>query len=438
VPDHAAILRLESGDVEPDATVVGDGRSTFNPATMRRNVDQTDLSFAPASFAKRSCQVQRRPVGAPPFGLVVGPSRSISHLRFLSRHCACAIVNKWFPAASRDKAIPNICGRKDDAQIGNPDQVHRTFEWQGGGVRMNIRAEIFGEPTERKLIQEKRAKRSDAKGLADIAIQREETRRSNNRDQDRYRLKDALVTIAFEHAEHKAEVVNLSGGGAMIATSLQPKLGDHVRLNLGDGPDGSIECAVRWIKDGRLGLEFAHETELQCTDDDRAALLREVINRDFPDQKFSSRPVVPEVPAATAGAQGAEQRSAMRHPLIWSGDLHHGTHSWHVRLRNVSSSGALVECEGSFRVDSEVLLDLGKAGAFTASVSWAVGDHVGLTFDEPFDLRRLAEAKPRLTPRNWSCPDYLGGDSASSPWDRAWERLSIDDLRTQLEGFLKR
>jgi uncharacterized protein YodC (DUF2158 family) len=300
---------------------------------------------------------------------------------------------------------------------------------------MNIRAEIFGGRTERKLVQEKRAKRSNAKGLADLAIPREESRRSNNRDQDRFRLKDLRITIAFQDVEHDADIVNLSGGGAMIATDLQPNLGDHFRLRLGEGPDGSIECVVRWIKGGRLGLEFAHETQLQCAEDDRAALLREVINRDFPDQKFSDRP---EAPAAVGAPQGAEQRSVMRHPLIWSGDLHHGTHSWHVRLRNISSSGALVEYPGSLRVDSEVLLDLGKAGALAASVSWVVGDHIGLIFDEPFDLRRLADAKPRLTPRHWSRPDYLDGGSAKSPWDRSWERMSIDDLRSQLEGFLKR
>ena len=303
---------------------------------------------------------------------------------------------------------------------------------------MNIRAEIFGGRPERKLLQAKRAKRSDPKGLVDIAIQREETRRSDNRDQDRFRLTDAQSKVVYHDAEHDAEVVNLSGGGAMIATELQPFLGERLHLSLGGGPEGSIECAVRWIKGGRLGLEFAHETQLHCTEDDQAALLREVIKQDFPDQKFADRPVVPEAPAAAAAAQGPELRAAMRHPLIWSGELHHGTHSWHVRLRNISSSGALIECSGSLRVDSEVLLDLGKAGALTASVSWAVGDHIGLTFDEQFDLKRLADAKPRLTPRNWSRPDYLASDAAGSPWDNSWDRLSIDDLRTQLEGFLKR
>lgn len=125
--------------------------------------------------------------------------------------------------------------------------------------------------------------------------------------------------------------------------------------------------------------------------------------------------------------------------MIWSGELHYGTHTWNVRLRNISSSGALVECPGTLRVDSEVLLDLGKAGAVTASVSWVVGDHMGLHFDEPFEIRRLSEKKPMVAPAKWLRPAYLEGDTRDdSAWDSAWNRMSVDDLRSELEGFLKR
>lgn len=304
---------------------------------------------------------------------------------------------------------------------------------------MNIRAEIFGGRSERKLLQEKRPKRSDPKGLVDVAIPRTESRRSNNRDQDRFRLNEAQFKVSYEGADHDAKVVNLSGGGAMISCEIQPKIGERLHLRLGGAAEHSIECAVRWIKSDRLGLEFAHETQLHCEDDEKAVLLRDVINRDFPDQKFAHRPQVPEAPVAAVSVGGPEQRSALRHPLIWSGELHYGTHSWRVRLRNISATGALVECPGSLRTGSEVLLDLGKAGALTATVSWIVGDHVGLTFDHPFDLHQLSEAKPRLTPHNWKRPDYLKGElEAGSAWDQDWERLSIDDLRSHLEGFLKR
>jgi hypothetical protein len=299
---------------------------------------------------------------------------------------------------------------------------------------MNIRAEIFGG-VKRSLLKEKQAKRTEARGLADVTIPRVETRRTNSRGKDRYRLSEQVVRVTYNGSSHEAEVVNVSGGGAMIACDLQPNLGECMQLHLGEG--GGIECAVRWIKGGRLGLEFAHETQLHCSEDERSALLRDVIHRSFPHETFARE--AQDEPAPSAPPRLEEHRIATRHPLIWMGELHHGTHSWTVRLRNISATGALVDCPGPLSVDAEVLLELDKAGAVLASVSWAVGDHVGLKFEQPFDLRRLSQAKPQVTPANWERPSYLEGQAeAGSPWDEAWRRLSVDDLRTQLEGFLKR
>jgi PilZ domain-containing protein len=302
---------------------------------------------------------------------------------------------------------------------------------------MNIRAEIIRGEGRKPILKEKRRKQSETKALTDIAISREESRRTNNRDQDRFRLTGAVFRVTYQGTEFEAELINLSGGGAMIAADLLPNIGERLHLHLGEG--GEIECVVRWIKAGRLGLEFAHETQLQCSDDEQASLLRDVIARDFPEERFAARRSGSSAEAPVPEPDQADQRSAIRHPLIWWGDLHHGSHSWHVRLRNISATGALVECPGRLRIDSEVLLDMGKAGALTASVTWAVGDHVGLKFDEPFDLQCLSQTKPGVTPPMWLRPAYLEGQvEADSAWDPSWERLSVDDLRTQLEGFLKR
>ena len=298
---------------------------------------------------------------------------------------------------------------------------------------MNIRAEIFGG-VKRTLLKEKQPRRTEAKGLADVTIPREEARRTNSRNKDRYRLSEQSVRVTYQGADHDVEIVNLSGGGAMIASDLQPNLGECMHLHLGEG--GAIECAVRWVKVGRLGLEFAHETQLHCSDDERSALLRDVIQRSFPHEKFASE--APVEPASLPAPEREEHRIATRHPLIWMGELHHGTHSWTVRLRNISATGAMVDCPGPLSADAEVLLELDKAGAVLASVSWSVGDHVGLRFDQPFDLRRLSQAKPQVTPTEWERPSYLGGQSEGSPWDESWQRMSVDSIRTHLEGFLKR
>ena len=84
-----------------------------------------------------------------------------------------------------------------------------------------------------------------------------------------------------------ADLINLSGGGAMIEADLKPRLWDRIDLYLGAG--SPIECAVRWLRNGRIGLEFAHETQIECDEAKRDALLLEVIRRSFPDLKPSDR-----------------------------------------------------------------------------------------------------------------------------------------------------
>jgi hypothetical protein len=214
----------------------------------------------------------------------------------------------------------------------------------------------------------------------------------------------------------------------MIAADLNPHLAERLHLHLGDG--GTVECAVRWVKGGRIGLEFAHETRLDCSDEDRASLLLDVLDRSFRSSKAET-----SAPASPS----SDQRIARRHPLIWSGELHSRSGTYRVRLRNVSATGALVQCAKPLPVGREVTLDLGKGGSVDATVSWAVGDHAGLRFDEEFDMRRLSHSKPQVAPGRWLRPAYLENEvPAESAWDDAWSRLSVEELKAELEGFLKR
>jgi len=110
-----------------------------------------------------------------------------------------------------------------------------------------------------------------------------------------------------------------------------------------------------------------------------------------------------------------------------------------VRLRNISTTGALIECEDALRVGAEPLLDLGEAGTIFATVTWAVGDQAGLKFQQNFDLAQLAKAKPQVASSKWKAPDYLKGDPAvDTPWAEEWGRMSLGELRDELEGFMKR
>jgi hypothetical protein len=240
----------------------------------------------------------------------------------------------------------------------------------------------------------------------------------------------------YKKRSHDVEIVNLSRGGAMIRSDFQPRLWDLVELRFGEG--AGLEGAVVWIKGDSMGLEFAHETKLDCSPEDRAALLLEVIQRSFPDEisleDAESANVEDEQEVEDLGA-----RDEKSHPLIWKGEIHYAHDSNPVRLRNVSQGGALVDVAVDYPLGAEVMLDLGGAGQFFVIVQWLCGDQAGLRFVQPFDLACLANARPDVTPHSWNVPTFLDRDnSEDSAWDDRWGRSSIAEIRQDLEGYLKR
>lgn len=300
---------------------------------------------------------------------------------------------------------------------------------------MNIRSKIFGGKSDPSpVVQAKKPKGAKADALNSISVKREETRKGNTRDEDRHRLPHEQVEVTYEGRTLEAQLVNLSGGGAMVAGDFEPKLWDRLQLHLGE--NGTIDCAVRWIKDGRVGLEFAHETRLDCSADEQAVVLREVIAKSFPDIAFDGREPAPKHADPHPDEQ-QDQRGGRRHPLIWSGLIHHDFQSSPVRLRNVSRTGAMIECSALLRAGSEPLLELGDGLQIPTTVAWVFGDTAGLRFDGQFDLAQLARSRPQLANANWERPDYLQPtlSAEDSPWD---ERMSIGELKQSLEGFMKR
>lgn len=295
---------------------------------------------------------------------------------------------------------------------------------------MNIRAKIFGtgEAVEPVLIKTKAPRGAKADALDSIAVTRAETRRANTREDDRHRLTDERVAVVFKGKSHDLELVNLSGGGAMVAGKFPAKLWDRVELRLGG--DGSIECAVCWVRDGRVGLEFAQETRLDCSVGEQANLLREVIARSFPDVEFEAGASSTNESEVSNG----EFRKGARHPLIWSGNLHHDFESHPVRLRNISSTGAMIECPVTLRVGAEPLLELGGGVELPSKVTWAVGDAAGLQFAQEFDLAQLARSRPEVAAAQWKRPSYLDRDDHAD----LWQHMSLGELRQSLEGFWKR
>lgn len=289
------------------------------------------------------------------------------------------------------------------------------------------------------LVHSKKGRGAATDDLSSVEVPRSEQRTHNQRDNDRHRLNHETASIQYQGRTLPVDLINLSGGGAMIRADFDPRLWDRVDLILGS--EGSaVECAVRWIRDGRVGLEFAHETHIDCDPDTRDALLLDVIRRSFPDVVVSSQAPAEELPKSdTDDSVVNSRRTERRHPLIWMAQVLYNHGSERVRLRNISENGALIECPISYPEGAEVLLDLGEGGQHFARVGWSCADKAGLAFDKPFDLTVLVSTKPEVAHAQWTRPGpgQVRVDQ-DNPWADGWQRSSIENLREDLEGFLKR
>jgi hypothetical protein len=289
------------------------------------------------------------------------------------------------------------------------------------------------------LVHDKQAQGAETDDLTSVEIPRSEARSRDHRDDDRHRLDQETATARFDGEEHQVDLINLSGGGAMIRAHFAPRLWERVDLIFGEGAE--IECAVRWLRDDRVGLEFAHETRIDCDPETRDALLLDVIRRSFADVTISTaKPeIAPTVSAPDDDEIANSRRTERRHPLIWMGEVIYSHNSEKVRLRNISENGALIESPIAYPLGAELYLDLGEAGQHFATASWSCGDKVGLKFAQPFDMRLLSKSIPELAPGHWirPGPGRISADE-DNPWAEGWQRQSIDELREDLEGYLKR
>ena len=293
------------------------------------------------------------------------------------------------------------------------------------------------------VVRAKEGKGAETEDLSSVEVPRTEVRKHDQRSDDRHRLESETVTARFNGEVQEVELINLSGGGAMISAAFKPRLWERVDLIFAEGAE--IECAVLWLRGDRMGLEFAHETRIECDSKLRDALLLDVIHRSFPEATIAS-PQSAGTPAPASSTASDDdsiansRRVERRHPLIWSGQIFYSHSTETVRLRNISEHGALIEAPVSYPLEAELLLDMGEAGQHFATVSWTCGDKAGLRFAQPFDLKLLGTVKPDVAPAMLTRPGPAGRLSAErdNPWAEGWGRQSIDELREDLEGYLKR
>ncbi|HEY0112722.1 MAG TPA: PilZ domain-containing protein [Allosphingosinicella sp.] len=282
-----------------------------------------------------------------------------------------------------------------------------------------IRSSILsGEPKPATPIARKAKPKSEGAGvggLTKIAIKREETRVTDQRLEDRHRGVVECSTIHFRRKRHQVEVVNVSSRGAMIKSDLPARIGE--KLDIEFTPQNRTRCVVRWIREGRIGLEFAEET---------------IFWESGPGQSGA----VFKYEGATAEAQReAPVRPAVdrepRQALLRAGTLYWSGISIPVRLRNISSGGARIDSERQLQPGSEVELDLGEAGFQMAEVRWSKDGQVGLRFAIDFDLDSLAvRSQTGERPPEILKPAYLETETRpDSPWAARFERLTMTDLK---------
>jgi hypothetical protein len=194
----------------------------------------------------------------------------------------------------------------------------------------------------------------------------------------------------------------------MIRGDLDPRIGEKVDL-LFDGKNRT-KCIVRWVREGRVGLEFVDETIFWSSDRSGGPVFR---------------PEKAEAPAIHAVAEREPRQRLLRAgTLYWSGI------SIPVRLRNISGHGAQIESGRELCPGSEVELDLGEAGFQIAEVRWSKDGQVGLKFAQAFDIESLAPSQQVERAPEVLKPAYLETElQPDSPWAARFERLSLTDLK---------
>jgi hypothetical protein len=197
----------------------------------------------------------------------------------------------------------------------------------------------------------------------------------------------------------------------MIQAAIEPRIGERMQISF-DGCNRT-DCTVRWLRAGRIGLEFDRETEVIAS-----AAVKELV-----------------VSGRRAGEEPTPEASAQperppRQSLLWKAVLHwdHGT--LQVRVRNISAEGAMLETRGELPADTGVVLDLADGGSVPGSIRWARGGQLGVRFDRRFDVRTLVrhEAPAEHSPAVVK-PQYLESElDPDSPWAAAWDKFTPEDF----------
>jgi hypothetical protein len=81
----------------------------------------------------------------------------------------------------------------------------------------------------------------------------------DERAEERLPAESATAAMDFRGRRHVVRLVNTSPSGAMVIFPQVPHIGEQVSLQiLGKG---QVSATVRWVRDGRIGINFDDPSE---------------------------------------------------------------------------------------------------------------------------------------------------------------------------------
>jgi len=269
------------------------------------------------------------------------------------------------------------------------------------------RSEILsGAPRASPVAAKRRAAVASGASLTAIPVKRTESRTTNQRTGDRTPGILAATRLTLRRRKFDARVVNLSADGAMIEVDAEARIGEAVTMTFGEGDTG--KAIVRWVRNGRIGVEFdGYSLELGRNADGSFAFRRNT-------QKH--RKTIERAP---------------RQSLVWRAHVHAGERSIPVKLTNVSASGAQLEGELEFAEGTSLLLDFASVGMLPSTVRWCDGKRMGLSFDKHFDVSLLsicAVSQQEIRKMNWIKPEYLANENDPNSPHRDWSKITAEDV----------
>ncbi|WP_432200968.1 PilZ domain-containing protein [Erythrobacter sp. W53] len=289
---------------------------------------------------------------------------------------------------------------------------------------------------DRLLVEkEKAAPDNQESGLGSVTIARKETRKSHQRHEDRYPLRSEVVEAKWREIAEAAKVINFSSNGVQIETDQPAKIAEIISVKFDDCEP--VDCAVRWIRGERLGLEFLAETQILAD----AGVVDYVVT--------NIKQVLDACGELVSGRVGQERRIASeRHGLIWLAGLSKDGEQRTARLRNISEAGALLSFDDELELDQgdEVSLNFEGIANVAADVVWQHSNKLGLRFRSKFDIAQLihhratgvellveeqtenldADGRVGRAMRNYSTPDaFQSAETAAA-------RLTLDEVYATL------